>query len=153
MVNVKVNLEKRSYNIHIGVSASNLIGSFMRNLKVSKKLLVISDTIVGDLYGIQMVESLVKDGFAAELYCVSCGEHSKNLDMAMELYTKAITLELDRNCAIIALGGGVIGDLSGFVAATYLRGVPFIQIPTSLLAQVDSSVGGKVAVNHPMGKI
>ena len=152
MVNVKVNLEKRSYNIHIDVSTSNLIGNFMQTMKVNKKILVISDTAVGNLYGIQIVELLIKDGFIAELYCVSPGEHSKNLDVAMELYTKAITLELDRNCAIVALGGGVIGDLSGFVAATYLRGVPFIQIPTSLLAQVDSSVGGKVAVNHPMGK-
>ncbi|SFL40109.1 3-dehydroquinate synthase [Pelosinus propionicus] len=152
MVNVKVKLEKRSYNIHIDVSASNLIGNFMQTMKVNKKILVISDTTVGNLYGRQMVELLVKDGYAAELCCVSTGEHSKSVDMAMELYTKAITLKLDRNCAIIALGGGVIGDLSGFVAATYLRGVPFIQIPTSLLAQVDSSVGGKVAVNHPMGK-
>lgn len=152
MANVKVNLGERSYNIHIDVSNANLIGTLVQDMKVNKKILVISDTTVGDLYGLQLIKLLDDLGFTAELYCVSPGEHSKSLDAAMKLYTKAITLGLDRNSAIIALGGGVIGDLSGFVAATYLRGVPFIQIPTSLLAQVDSSVGGKVAVNHPMGK-
>lgn len=152
MANVKVNLGERSYNIYIDVSNANLIGTFVQDMKVNKKILVISDTTVGDLYGLQLIKLLDDLGFTAELYCVSPGEHSKSLDAAMKLYTKAITLGLDRNSAIIALGGGVIGDLSGFVAATYLRGVPFIQIPTSLLAQVDSSVGGKVAVNHPMGK-
>ena len=152
MADVKVNLGERSYTIHIDVSNTNLIGTFLQDMKVNKKILVISDTTVGDLYGIQFINRLNDLGFTVELYCVSPGEHSKSLDSAMMLYTKAITLGLDRNSAIIALGGGVIGDLSGFVAATYLRGVPFVQIPTSLLAQVDSSVGGKVAVNHPMGK-
>lgn len=152
VADVKVNLGERSYNIHIDVSNINLIGTLVQDMKVNKKILVISDTTVGNLYGILLIKRLNDLGFTAELYCVSPGEHSKSLDTAMKLYTKAITLELDRNSVIIALGGGVIGDLSGFVAATYLRGVPFVQIPTSLLAQVDSSVGGKVAVNHPMGK-
>jgi 3-dehydroquinate synthase len=80
------------------------------------------------------------------------GEESKSLAAAELLYTRAFDLGLDRKSAIIAVGGGVVGDLAGFVAATYLRGVPFIQVPTTLLAQVDSSVGGKVAVNHPAGK-
>jgi 3-dehydroquinate synthase len=149
---VSINLGERSYKIYIDVSNKNSIGKLMQEMKVTEKVLMISDNTVGNLYGLQLIEILQDYGFLAELYCVPVGEHSKCLNMAMELYTKAITLGLDRKSAIIALGGGVIGDLSGFVAATYLRGIPFIQIPTSLLAQVDSSVGGKVAVNHPMGK-
>jgi len=83
---------------------------------------------------------------------IPAGESSKTLDEANRLFTRAIELSLDRQSPIFALGGGVVGDLTGFVAATYMRGVPFVQLPTSLLAQVDSSVGGKVAVNHPLGK-
>ncbi len=83
---------------------------------------------------------------------IPAGESSKNLTVANELFTRAIELGLDRKSPVFALGGGVVGDLAGFVAATYMRGVPFVQLPTSLLAQVDSSVGGKVAVNHELGK-
>lgn len=151
VANVEVHLGERSYTIHIAVSNMNRITTVLQEIKVNK-MLVVSDTIVGGLYGRRLAELLKQEACAAELYCVSPGESSKSLDTAMELYTKAIDLGLDRHSAIIALGGGVIGDLSGFVAATYLRGIPFIQIPTSLLAQVDSSVGGKVAVNHPLGK-
>jgi 3-dehydroquinate synthase len=152
VADVSVNLGERSYNIYIDVANLNIIGKLIQDMKVNQKVLMISDTTVGELYGLQLIKLLEELDFTAELYCVSPGEHSKSLDDAMKLYTKAITLGLDRNSVIIALGGGVIGDLSGFVAATYLRGIPFVQIPTSLLAQVDSSVGGKVAVNHPMGK-
>jgi 3-dehydroquinate synthase len=152
VADVSVNLGERSYNIYIDVANLNIIGKLIQDMKVNQKILMISDTTVGELYGLQLIKLLEELDFTAELYCVSPGEHSKSLDDAMKLYTKAITLGLDRNSVIIALGGGVIGDLSGFVAATYLRGIPFVQIPTSLLAQVDSSVGGKVAVNHPMGK-
>lgn len=149
---VSVNLGVRSYNIYIDVSNNNLISKLMEEMKVNQKVLIISDNTVGNLFGLQLLKKIQEYGFTAELHCVPAGEHSKCLAVAMELYTKAINLGLDRKSAIIALGGGVIGDLSGFVAATYLRGIPFIQIPTSLLAQVDSSVGGKVAVNHPLGK-
>jgi 3-dehydroquinate synthase len=152
VADVSVNLGERSYNIYIDVANKHMIGKLIQDIKVNNKILMISDTTVGDLYGLRLIQLLEELGFIVELYCVSPGEQSKNINTAMQLYTKAITLGLDRNSVIIALGGGVIGDLSGFVAATYLRGIPFIQIPTSLLAQVDSSVGGKVAVNHPMGK-
>ena len=91
-------------------------------------------------------------GLDVHLVTIPAGENSKSLAEAEKIYTAAIEFGLDRKSAIFALGGGVVGDLTGFVAATYLRGVPFIQIPTSLLAQVDSSVGGKVAVNHKLGK-
>lgn len=152
MAEVNVNLEDRSYKIYIDVVNRNKIIRVMQDMKINQKILMISDENIGALYGLELINLLKENGFTAELYCVPTGESSKVLDMAMTLYTKAITLGLDRKSAIIALGGGVIGDLSGFVAATYLRGIPFIQIPTSLLAQVDSSVGGKVAVNHPLGK-
>jgi 3-dehydroquinate synthase len=152
VADVSVNLGKRSYNIYINAANLDMIGRLLQDMRVNPKVLLISDTTVGNLYGFQLIKLLENLDFTAELYCVSPGEHSKSFDDAMKLYTKAITLGLDRNSVIIALGGGVVGDLAGFVAATYLRGIPFVQIPTSLLAQVDSSVGGKVAVNHPMGK-
>jgi len=149
---VSINLAERSYKIYIDVGNKGLVGKLMQEMEVNQKVLMISDNTVGNLYGLQLIKILQEYGFTAELHCIPIGEHSKCLNVAMELYTKAITLGLDRKSAILALGGGVVGDLSGFIAATYLRGIPFIQIPTSLLAQVDSSVGGKVAVNHPMGK-
>ncbi len=152
MAEVSVKLGKRSYNIYINASNKNLIAELIQDMKINQNVLLISDNIVGSLYGSQLIKILRDYGFTVELYCIPTGENSKCLDVAMELYTKAITRGLDRRSAILALGGGVVGDLSGFVAATYLRGIPFIQIPTSLLAQVDSSVGGKVAVNHPLGK-
>ena len=87
-----------------------------------------------------------------EVYEIPAGESSKSMQMAEKLFTKCIETGMDRKSPVFALGGGVVGDLAGFVAASYMRGVPFVQVPTSLLAQVDSSVGGKVAVNHPLGK-
>lgn len=152
MAEVKINLGVRSYKIIIDVFKGNLVNTLMQEVQINQKVLIISDNTVGKLYGLQLIKDLQELGFTAELYCVPIGEQSKSLTVAMDLYTKAITLGLDRKSTIIALGGGIVGDLAGFVAATYLRGTPFIQIPTSLLAQVDSSVGGKVAINHPMGK-
>jgi len=152
MTKVQVNLPTGGYTIHIGPAGIGKIGELVGELKLAGKALVVSDDNVGAMYGEKALNSLADEGFKAELATVSPGEDSKTLAAAMKLYTKAITMELDRHSPIIALGGGVVGDLAGFVAATYLRGVPFIQVPTSLLAQVDSSVGGKVAVNHPLGK-
>lgn len=152
MAQVQVNLPTGGYTIHIGPGGVGKIGELAGAVKLSGKALVISDENVGARYGEAALRSLADSGFAAELATVPAGEDSKSLATAMKLYTKAITMELDRRSPVIALGGGVVGDLAGFVAATYLRGVPFIQVPTSLLAQVDSSVGGKVAVNHPLGK-
>jgi 3-dehydroquinate synthase len=149
---VNVSLGATAYTIHIEAGNIYNIGRWMRELNLSGKVLVVSDENVGRLYGDNIIDILQASNYKAELICVPPGEDAKALSVAMELYTKAITMGLDRQSSIIALGGGVVGDLAGFVAATYLRGVPFIQIPTSLLAQVDSSVGGKVAVNHSLGK-
>ncbi|MCR3922707.1 MAG: 3-dehydroquinate synthase, partial [Firmicutes bacterium] len=111
-----------------------------------------SDENVFPLYGTNVASALDDAGFAVIPVVIPAGEGSKTLAQADSLYTTAIEAGLDRSSVVVALGGGVVGDLAGFIAATYLRGVPFVQIPTTLLAQVDSSVGGKVAVNHTLGK-
>lgn len=149
---VKVNLGDKSYQISIGANSLEQIGSLLKELQPAGKILVVSDDNTGRIYGDTVLKSLASAGFTAELLLVPPGEGTKSLEVAQTVFTKAIRMGLDRKSPIAALGGGVVGDLTGFIAATYLRGIPFIQIPTSLLAQVDSSVGGKVAVNHPLGK-
>lgn len=152
MAEVKVDLGVRSYTINIQADCINNLGKVLVNLAAGPKVMLVTDDNVFKLYGPAVLNILKQAGFSAEVCCVEPGETSKSLKVAESLYTAAIQMELDRSCAIVALGGGVVGDLAGFVAATYLRGVKFVQIPTSLLAQVDSSVGGKVAVNHQLGK-
>ena len=152
MRKVRVELGEMSYDIVIGRGLEQELQTFIEQAGFSEKALLISDTNVGKLYGGQVLRILRKAGLQADIFLVPAGESSKSLAQAEELYTRAIELGLDRRSAIFALGGGVVGDLAGFIAATYMRGVPFVQLPTSLLAQVDSSVGGKVAVNHQLGK-
>lgn len=152
MVEVIVDLGERGYSIHIGTGIERQLPGWLAALRLHSKILVVSDANVGGLYAQSILTALANAGYQAEVFIVRPGEDSKSMEMAMQLYTKAIEMGLERQSSILALGGGVVGDLAGFVAATYLRGVPFIQIPTSLLAQVDSSVGGKVAVNHKLGK-
>lgn len=152
MRKVRVELGAMSYDIVIGRGLEQELQTFIERAGFSEKALLISDTNVGKLYGGQVLRILRKAGLQADIFLVPAGESSKSLAQAEELYTRAIELGLDRRSAIFALGGGVVGDLAGFIAATYMRGVPFVQLPTSLLAQVDSSVGGKVAVNHQLGK-
>ncbi len=113
---------------------------------------MISDETVSKLYSDRVIKSLEKAGINSFLHIVPNGENSKSLNILSEIYTDIIKRGLKRDDMIIALGGGVVGDIAGFAAATYLRGVNFVQIPTTLLAQVDSSVGGKVGINHPLGK-
>lgn len=152
MAEVRVNLPNGAYTIHIGAGGLDHIGERIRRLKLGHRALVVSDANVAALYADRALASLRRAGMSAELAVVPAGEEAKSLAVAELLYGWAIAAGLDRTCPVVALGGGVAGDLAGFVAATYLRGVPFVQAPTTLLAQVDSSVGGKVAVNHPAGK-
>lgn len=152
MRRVNVILDESSYDIIIGEGIIHKLQELIAIEHLSKTALIVSDHVVAKLYGSQIMDYLALAGLTAELFIIDAGEQSKCAAVAEKIYTKAILLGLDRKSPIFALGGGVVGDLAGFVAATYLRGVPFIQLPTSLLAQVDSSVGGKVAVNHPMGK-
>ena len=152
MRKVGVDLGAKSYDIFIGYGIAEEIKNFVRQASFSRQGLIITDTNVGPLFGAQLKSLLEEAGLQITLATIPAGESSKCLAVANDLYTQAIELGLDRKSPIFALGGGVVGDLAGFIAATYMRGVPFIQVPTSLLAQVDSSVGGKVAVNHPLGK-
>lgn len=151
MDKLHVDLPQHGYDIFMGESLSEMLTPFLQAARYSKALIV-TDTNVEKLYLRTLKEILASVGLAAEHHCVPAGERAKSLAEAEKIYTRAIAAGLDRRSVIFALGGGVVGDLAGFIAATYMRGVPFLQVPTSLLAQVDSSVGGKVAVNHPLGK-
>ena len=152
MRQVTINLGRRTYRIAIGSGILSQAGELLARLPVSKKLLLVTNPTVGELYAASLTESLAQAGFKVHRAEIPDGEQYKSLQSAGQLYNRAFEAGLDRSSPVVALGGGVIGDLAGFVAATYMRGVPFVQIPTTLLAQVDSSVGGKVAVNHPRGK-
>jgi len=149
---VKVELGERSYYIHIGLNTLNTIGERIQQFHFSHKAVLISNSHLIKLYGERIILNLKKNGFEMEVIEVPDGEKYKNMREAEKIYDRLLDGKHDRYSPLIALGGGVLGDLTGFVAATYKRGVPYIQIPTSLLAQVDSSVGGKTAVNHPLGK-
>ena len=148
MRKVKVRLDSHSYEIHIGSGTLGHTGHRLKELGFTDKVVIITNPIVKRLYGNALEQSLTNDGFKAIILEVPDGEEQKSLDTAGRLYHELTNHYAERTTPILALGGGVIGDLAGFVAATYLRGVPLVQIPTTLLAQVDSSIGGKVAINH-----
>lgn len=152
MRKVRVALGEESYDILIGYGLEKELQSFVQGAGFSQQAMLATDSNVGPLYGEKVRAILEAGGLHVTVVTISAGESSKCLSVAEKLYTRAIELGLDRKSPIFALGGGVVGDLAGFIAATYMRGVPFVQLPTSLLAQVDSSVGGKVAVNHALGK-
>ena len=153
MITENINLGSRSYPVHIGngilKEAGRLTGSFSGE---SEKLLLVSDTNVLNLHGSGVVSSLEEAGFEVAIAEIVPGEESKNMETLQSVFDRAVDTGMDRKSFFLALGGGVVGDITGFAAATYMRGVPFIQLPTSLLAMVDSSVGGKTAINHPRGK-
>jgi 3-dehydroquinate synthase len=152
MRTVQVHLGTRSYDIKIGGGILEKIGRHCRQLGLGRNCAVISDTSVSPLYGDKVVESLAAAGFDPITCNIFAGEQSKNLRSVNACYTSLAKHRLERKSFVVALGGGVVGDLAGFVASTYLRGIPFVQIPTTLLSQVDSSVGGKVGVNLRAGK-
>ncbi len=149
---IDVALKDRSYPVYIREGLLSAAGDLLAGRYAQGKVLLVADENVFRLYGKECVSSLHKAGFQVYPAVIPAGETSKNMDCAMTLYDAALEAGLDRSGLVLALGGGVVGDLAGFVAATYLRGVPFVQLPTTLLAQVDSSVGGKVGINHPRGK-
>ncbi len=148
MKKVKVRLGRNSYEIHIGSGLLAQTGYLLKQIGFSDKMVIITNPSVKGLYGSSLQQSLVSNDFKVSILEVPEGEEQKSLETAARLYNELTDFRAERTTPILALGGGVIGDLAGFVAATYLRGVPLIQIPTTLLAQVDSSIGGKVAVNH-----
>lgn len=152
MEQVHVNLGAKSYNIEIAEGLLNGVGSKIRQITKAEKAVIITDSNVGPLYGDTLHKQLTEAGFDVTVLTFAAGEHSKNLTVLGNLYEGMAKGGLNRSDVLIALGGGVTGDMGGLAAATFLRGIDFIQIPTSLLAQIDSSVGGKVAIDLPQGK-
>lgn len=149
---LRVNLHERSYDIINRPSAMDECGALAAPLLRGKRVFVVTDTTVGPLYGERVLESFRSAGFEPVLLTVQAGESSKAPFVLTHLWEELASGGVTRADCVVALGGGVVGDLAGFAAATILRGVDFIQIPTTLLAQVDSSVGGKVAVDLQAGK-
>jgi 3-dehydroquinate synthase len=151
MQTLTINLKERSYPILIGPSLLDDAWGFMPNC-LGKKACIISNETVAPLYLERVRAGLTKVGAGVTALVLPDGEAYKNGDTLNKIYDHLLMERCDRTTTIIALGGGVIGDLAGYAAATYQRGIPFIQVPTTLLAQVDSSVGGKTGINHPRGK-
>jgi 3-dehydroquinate synthase len=149
---VRVELGARSYEIRIGSGLLGQVGSWCRDIGLGRRCLVVSDSHVAPLYGPRVVRSLKEAGFTVSEAVVRAGERSKSARCLDPLYGKALAGGLDRKSFVVALGGGVVGDLAGFLAATLFRGIQLVQIPTSLLAMVDSSVGGKTGINLRQGK-
>lgn len=148
MRTIKVKLGKRSYEIYIGQGLLSQTGQWLRAMTPASKAVVITNPLVGGRYLETLKLSLIPQSFQLTVLVVPDGEEQKTLTTAGKLYGEMADALTERSTPVLALGGGVIGDLAGFVAATYMRGVPLIHIPTTLLAQVDSSIGGKTAVDH-----
>ncbi len=150
MTTIEVALGK-PYPVYCGNGILEELADILPKHTQSKQIAVISSPPIYDLYGEKLVQGLPEQA-KIRVFLVPDGEAAKSLQQVEALYTKLLENHFERGAVIIALGGGVVGDLAGFVAATYLRGVDFVQVPTTLLAQVDSSIGGKTGVNHPLGK-
>lgn len=152
MKTVNVGLGDRSYQIHIGSGVLSEIGTVCRRISLQGRAAIVTNTVVGPLYLAQVRSSLEAEGYDVTVIELPDGEEFKTSETLGMIYDALISAALDRGAFIVALGGGVVGDMAGFAAATFLRGIPFVQVPTTLLAQVDSSVGGKTGINHPHGK-
>ena len=148
---INVELGDRAYPIVIGNRAMHSKEHLDRAIK-GQSVLIVTNDMVGPLYAAQLAETLSSLGKTVQVHMLPTGEQYKNLETLNTIFDALLENEYDRRTTIVALGGGVVGDMAGFAAASYMRGVPFIQIPTTLLSQVDSSVGGKTGINHPLGK-
>jgi len=151
---ILVPLGDKSYEVILEARILNNISEELLKIGITKnrKILVISNEEISNLYGEKFLNNLKDNQFQAKMFLIKAGESYKNLKTLSEIYDIAFEFGLDRYSLIIALGGGIVGDVRGFAAATWLRGIEYIQIPTTLLSMVDSSVGGKTGVNHPKGK-
>ncbi|NMG11599.1 3-dehydroquinate synthase [Brasilonema sp. UFV-L1] len=162
MTSISVNLPQQSYEIAIGQGIASQaaqsplsidqLGEKMSNLKLGRKVLLVSNPTIFKNYGERVLASLEAAGFEVVSCNLSAGERYKTLNSVQKIYDTALLNRIERSSTMVALGGGVIGDMTGFAAATWLRGINFVQVPTSLLAMVDASIGGKTGVNHPQGK-
>jgi 3-dehydroquinate synthase len=152
MKGITVDLGPHSYPIYVESDSLKSIGKLAKEHHLGQKVAIITDVNVAKYYREEVETCLQDEEFQVLGFILPAGEQTKSLKMADYLYEKLIEANFDRNSVIVSLGGGVIGDLAGFVASTFMRGIAFIQIPTTLLAQTDSSVGGKVGINHRLGK-
>ncbi len=146
MIKLNVGLQERSYSVYISNNYSGIC-EYLKYKNKSCKFVIVTDTNVDYYQSEEFIKALSTQGYNTFKYVIDAGEKSKNLDTVNDIYKFLLDLKVDRNDVLIALGGGVVGDTAGFVAATFLRGIEFVQVPTTLLAQVDSSIGGKVGVN------
>jgi 3-dehydroquinate synthase len=155
MNKIRVQLDKRttaSYDIYMGRDIIDRIGVVLNKGNWSKRYILITDSQVGALHGKKVIDTLQKMDLKVDYIDFPFGEASKNIQTCLQIVDRLIALKADRHSALIALGGGVVGDLTGFLASIYMRGIPFFQIPTTLMAQVDSSIGGKTGIDLPAGK-
>jgi 3-dehydroquinate synthase len=155
MEKIQVSFERKTVNSHeifVGQDILDRGGLIMARSNWAKRYFIITDSNLSKLHGQRVQDILTDTGLKPTLIEFPAGEASKNIHTCLELIEKLIGLGADRTSALIALGGGVVGDIAGFIASTYMRGIPYVQIPTTLLAQVDSSIGGKTAIDLPEGK-
>jgi 3-dehydroquinate synthase len=152
MIRVQVHLGARSYPIDIGRGTLSRVGKLLKSLGAGRRVAVVTDSHVGLLYAGAVTEALNAAGFASRVFAVAAGERSKSVAALKKLWDGFVALDMDRDSTVVALGGGVVGDLAGFAAATYMRGIRCVQVPTTMLACVDSSVGGKTAIDLASGK-
>lgn len=149
---ITVELPQQSYDISIAPGGLGYLGDWMQPLKLGERVLLVSNPMIFRRYGEQAIASLSAAGFQVAHCLLPAGERYKTLASLQKIYDAALSHRLERSSTIVALGGGVVGDMAGFAAATWLRGIAVVQVPTSLLAMVDASIGGKTGVNHPQGK-
>jgi len=152
MTEIIVNLGQRSYPIVVGAGSLVLVGERLRALGAGKRVALVSDRSTRALHGASVAASLAGSGFEVTEVNVPEGEAAKTLGVAERCWEACLAGRLDRTSTLLALGGGAVGDVGGFVAATYMRGIHLVQLPTTLLAQVDAAIGGKNAINHPLAK-
>lgn len=149
---IRVDIPQQSYDIAIAPGILDQLGAWAQQLNLGKKVLLVSNPAIFRHYGARAIASLEAAGFEVAICKLAAGEQYKTFKSVQKIYDAALAHRLERSSTMIALGGGVIGDMTGFAAATWLRGINVIQVPTSLLAMVDASIGGKTGVNHPKGK-
>jgi len=149
---INVNLPQQSYGIAIAPAGLDQLGSDMAKLKLGQKVLLVSNPTIFKHFGARAIDSIKAAGFEVAEVTLQPGERYKNLNSVQKIFDGALANRLERSSTLVALGGGVVGDMTGFAAASWLRGINFVQVPTTLLAMVDASIGGKTGVNHPQGK-
>ena len=152
MIEIPVRLASRAYRIMVAAGARADVGVQLAKLSVGRRVALLTDATIRHLHGEVVTQSLVSAGFDVTEVLLPEGEQAKTLDVLREVWDDLLEAGCDRTSTVVALGGGAVGDLAGFAAATYMRGINFVQVPTTLLAQVDASIGGKTAIDHPRAK-